>query len=189
MNKILENFQMQVLQLDKQKIMLVLVIFATLVYLDLAYLLGMQFNMIKQTGKKTVTIKGEIANLKREMVRIQQLKITQQTQAVKERKKLISQEEIVPLLSEISSLANKNNVKIIQMRPAMDTSGKQTVGSFFPVSISLELTSNYHSLGGFLDKLEQLDKFIAVESLSISRQGNDYFNERINVGLKTYVRQ
>jgi len=55
--------------------------------------------------------------------------------------------------------------------------------------ISIELSSDYHSLGRFINELENSDVLLAVLSLKMISQPLNYFKQRVNLVLVTYVKK
>ncbi|MDI6605882.1 MAG: hypothetical protein QME65_01900, partial [Candidatus Omnitrophota bacterium] len=87
----------------------------------------------------------------------------------------------------------KNNaVELIQMKPSRQNSpaAKDKVAKtekFTPILIKLDILCGYHELGHFINDLENNPVFMAVEDLKITPQQKDYFKQKVELALKTYV--
>jgi len=181
--------QIQALKLDKQKILLIVVATLLLAYLDFSFLVSLQSDSLKQLDLKIGKTKSDIDTTKRELIRMQQLEGSpKKGRAVI--KEFITEEEIPMLLSEISNIANKDKIKIVQIEPLKNPERAPDSGAgsnLLPIAIDLEVTGGYHQLGAFLSDLENSANFIAVNQISIISQGDDYNIQRISLRLITYA--
>ena len=110
--------------------------------------------------------------------------------AVVKSTQIISEGQIVDLLQEISDLANKNDIKIAQIRPSREAAGqKQPYGTdkYIPLFINLEMTCDYHSLGRFINALENARILMVVQEFKIQTQSADYMKQKVTLVLRTYV--
>ena len=182
--------------MDKQKVILALVVCLLLVYVDFTFVIRAQFRGIKTMGPKIAKLHKDIDTLNRELA---SLKTTAPAQAeMKKReelarsKKLITEDEIPLLLEEISDISNTNGVKIVQMRPAKDPRAKEELVlgvRVFPVTVALDLLCGYHTFGSFMAAVENSTRFMAVQELKITNDPADYMNHRVSLVFKTYVRK
>ena len=182
------------IQLDKQKKILIVIFFVLIVYVDLAFILKAQTAGINNLKPKIGRLKNDLANLNRDLENMRVAKNKQSLaaqKAVVKSSKIIQEGQVSGLLQEISSLANKFDIKIIQIRPNRDILfGKPAVpggDKFTALLINLDLICDYHSLGKFINELENSLVFIGVAELKISMQVPDYMKQRVNLVLKTYV--
>jgi len=165
-------------------------------FIDFAFIIKLQFRYIKGVTPKIVQLKTNIDNFSRDLARMQDM----QSRKVKSKqekgptvKKIISQEEIPLLLQFISNIANKYNIRIMQIRPSRDVAKTkedkaQTAAlKFGPFSIALVLSCDYHRLGQFINDLENAEYLFSVEELRISPGPVDYLNQNVNLVLRTYV--
>mgnify|MGYP001593020126 CR=1 FL=1 len=109
-------------------------------------------------------------------------------------KKIISSEKLVSLLQDLSDIDNKNEVKIEQIKPFKDSQiAKQDkiagIDNLQPVLITLDLTGDYHHFGKFINDIEGAQVFIAVQSMKISSGAGEYFKQKVNLVLRTYVKK
>jgi len=191
------------LQLDNKKIILIIVVFCAVVYIDYSFLLKPQIAGSSSMTPKIAKLKQDLDSLSRDLARMRESKSKQAETAkkLKQIKKVISEAQISALLNDISRLANKNEVKINQIRPSKETQvqpaqpGKVTEPvKFTPFFIKLDLVADYHRLGRFIGDLENAPVFISVQDFKISSQlaqgtGQvDYGKQNVDITLVTYVK-
>ena len=58
-----------------------------------------------------------------------------------------------------------------------------------PVIITLDLTCGYHSLGSFINALENAGQYIDVQDMKIIRDPHNYLLQNVNLVLKTYAKK
>ena len=179
------------LELDNKKIIFIILICLVIIYVDFAFLIKMQFQTINSIASKVTTLKKDIDNLNRNLVLMQQNQ-KKQTAPVKI-KKIISQDDMPKLFQSISDIANKHNVKITELKPtAQEAKTKESAdsvqGEFKPQLLALDVSGGYHSLGSFINDLENADEFIVVENFKIMPQ-QDYFRHKASLVLRTYVKK
>jgi len=182
-----------------KKLIVTLVSCIVVICLDVAFLLRLQDSSIRGVKLKVAGLKQNLETWGKESKQAQELK-NKQAQSEKRTpagaKKIISEGEVASLLQDISTLANKNEVKITQMKPLKETAGllrQEKDASIstkaFPLLVVLEGYADYHKLGRFVNDLENADTFIAVQDLKIVFQQASYFKQKISLALRTYVRK
>lgn len=187
---------LETLELDNKKIILVILFSVLVLYLDINFVFKNQLGALKKIEPTIVGLKKNLENLKSDLVKMQELKKKQigpPEKAVKA-KKIIPSEQLASLLQNLSDIANKNDVKIEQVKPAKDTQiSKQDklpgMDKFQPVLITLDLESDYHNLGKFINDIENGKIFISVQSAKITSQQADFFKQKVNLVLRTYVKK
>ncbi|MDD4899677.1 MAG: type 4a pilus biogenesis protein PilO [Candidatus Omnitrophica bacterium] len=180
------------LELDKQKITLIVFVLAFIVYADFAFVVKVQSGLSKKLSGKITKVSQDLKKFKKDAAEIESTKARQGV--LKQiAKKIISEEEIGGLLSSISDIANKHNIRIIQIKPnrqvPVQSKKNQPVTSATPLLVNLELITNYHSLGTFISNLEDEQIFFSVKGVKISRLAKDPFNENVSLELVTYVKK
>ena len=181
------------IQLDKQKKILIVIFFVLIVYVDVAFILKAQTSGINSLEPKIGRLKNDLTNLNRDLENMRVSKNKQNLAAQKEvikSSKIISEGQISGLLQEISSEANKFDIKIVQIRPNREVqAGKPIIpgDKFTAFLINLDLICDYHNLGKFINELENSLVFIGVQELKISTQLPDYMKQKVSLVLKTYV--
>lgn len=185
------------IQLDKKKIIAGAIILLLLLYVDFAFILKSQFNLWKSVNPKISQLKKDIKKLNDDLAILStSIKGKQETQETTQRtaEKIIREEKIPNLLEEISKIANKREVKIMQIKPLSHPPTAKpelttATTKLFPVSIKLDLLGGYHQLGKFINDLENASVFMEVENLTISSQSTSIMTQQIELTLKTYVKK
>lgn len=184
--------------LDSKKIILIIITCLIITYLDFNFFMAFQLKMLKNLNPRIIKVKADLSQLDKESANMQDLKSKQVSPGAapsSEIKKVISEEDTPSLLKAISDAANINDVRITQMKPLKAAEGKDAkapadTGKLTPLLITLDLTGAYHHLGRFINDLENVEIFIAVENLKITPQGSaDYLKQKAGLVLKTYVKK
>ena len=177
-------------QLNKQMVILIMLIFAAVVYVDFSFVISTQSRSLQGIDAKIKQTVSSIASLNRDLVVMKTKKKEQAQQFAKAPvKKIISDSEFVLLLNDISKKANKFNMKIVQLKPGQISPKDidKNRGKPQTMAISMDLIGNYHSLGAFINSLENSKEFIAVSGIKIGHQDSNYLVENISLDLYTYV--
>lgn len=185
------------IQLDKKKIIAGVVILLFLLYIDFAFILKSQFNLWKSVNPKIAQLKKDIKKLNDDLAILStSIKGKQETQETDQitAEKIIREEKIPNLLEEISKIANKREVKIMQIKPLSHPPTAKpelttATTKLFPVSIKLDLLGGYHQLGKFVNDLENAGVFMEVDTLRISSESTSIITQQIELTLKTYVKK
>jgi Tfp pilus assembly protein PilO len=180
-------------ELDNKKLLAIILCSLFILYIDLNFLMKTQLKSLGALNKKITQLKKDLGAFKKDSTTIQDLKNKKATPLLKA-KKLISDEQAVSLLQDISNLANKNDIAVIHLKPSKDLSGSPQakapgIENSVPLTISLELTCGYHNLGRFINDLENSTIFIAVQEIKIASQSQDYLRQRVSLILRTYVKK
>ena len=176
------------LELDNKKILLIGLISILVIYVDYSYIIKLQFRSLRNTNSKIVRLEKDIGNISKDLTKMQQFKTkpadASQWSAAKN-KIIISKEQVAPLLEDISAIANKNNIKIMQIKPLKESKGKDvTTGS---VLISLDLVGNYHNLWAFVNEIENALELMAVEGMKMEPDSMNYLQQKVNLILRAYL--
>lgn len=191
MKNLLDKFKPQ----DKKKMVFVFLGSAVVFYLFYSFLIKGQLQAIKQKQPQIIKLKRSLDTLNKELAQVQGLKNKQEKlDKSLQAKKIISEEEKVPLLLDISDAAKRNNIQIIQLKHAEEpqTSRREKAVSAVkaqPLLITLDLSCDYHSLGKFINDMENMQAFIAVQGMRMTAQPPDYLKQKVNLVLRVYVRK
>lgn len=179
------------LEIDKKKLLLITIAWFFILYIDFNYLLKLQLNAIRVSGKKVTQLNKDIVNLNKEMAQLKNKQSGSKGAARLKERRLINEEQMPVLLQKIASVANKNKVAVLKIDPSREQKSQEgkpvPLPGITPFFISLDLIADYHSLGSFISGLENLEDFLAVQDIRITRDEKDYFKEKIALTLKTYV--
>lgn len=171
--------------LDNKKI-------AIIVICSLIAFYFINLSIIKLQNKGIKAKYTEIAEIRKKITDIRELerrKKEVKPGAAEVVKEIVSEDQITSLLQGISDLANKNNIKISQIRPSKDLKDEAPPASLKAVGIMLELSGNYFSLINFMNSLENDKILFIAQSLKIFPDSGDYLLQKINLTLKTYVKK
>jgi len=179
------------IQLDKQKKILIVIFAVFIVYVDTNYIFKAQMAGLKSLTPKITRLEKDLKNLNRDLENMRTAKgkpVLETAKAANGPAKIITESQISGLLQDISSAANKFDVKIIQIRPLRET-GKSVIpgDKFTPILINLDLICDYHNLGKFINSLENAPVFMGVAELKISTRLPDYLKQKVSLVIRTYV--
>ena len=185
------------LELDNKKIFLIVLICVIFLYLDFSLIFKSQLQALKIREPKISALKRDLGNFAKDTAKMAELKKKQIEPAQKSGvkiKKIISSEHLASLLQDLSDIANKNGLKIEQIKPSKDSQiSKQDkiagTDNLRPVLITLDLTGDYHRFGKFINNIEDVQAFIAVQGMKISSPKGEYFTQKFNLVLRTYVKR
>jgi len=188
--------KLKAFKMDKKKIFLIALVALLILYVDFAFIIRSQLKNIKTLGPKIIRLKSDVDNLAKDLLLMQDLerrqgKDKQQIEAPGP-KEIISEDKLLVLLQDISDFANKHRVKIMQINTSKDTKAKEEVIAglrLLPINITLDLSCGYHSLGNFINALENARKFIEVQDMKIIRDRDNYLLQKVNLVLKTYAKK
>lgn len=179
------------IQLDKQKQVLIIIFCVLIVYADINYILKAQIAGLKSLDPKISRLEKDLKNLNRDL---ENMRVAKGKPALEARKsasrssKIITESQVSGLLQDISSEANKFDVRIIQIRPSRETGKPLIAGDkFTPTLINLDLICDYHNLGKFINSLENSPVFMGVAELKISARMPDYLKQKVTLVIRTYV--
>ncbi|MDD5476641.1 MAG: type 4a pilus biogenesis protein PilO [Candidatus Omnitrophica bacterium] len=185
----LDNIQN--IQLDKQKKILIIIFCFFIVYVEANYILKAQIAGLKSLEPKIALLEKDLKNLNRDL---ENMRVSKGKPALEARKaasrssKIITEDQVSGLLQDISSAANKFDVKIIQIRPSRETGKSAIAGDkFTPILINLDLICDYHNLGKFINNLENSPVFMGAVELKISARMPDYLKQKASLVIRTYV--
>lgn len=179
------------IQLDQQKKIMIVIFAVLIIYVDTSYILKPQIAGLNNLNPKIARLENDLKNLNRDLANMRSAKnkpAQDANQAANRSTKIISESQISGLLQEIAIVANKFDVKIIQVRPARDTSKAALPGDkLIPILINLDLVCDYHSLGKFINRLENDPVFMGITDFKIAADAVDLIKQKISLVVRTYV--
>jgi hypothetical protein len=179
--------------LNKQKKIIIAVCLVLIAYVDGASILKAQRAGISRLDPKIARLNADLANLK---TGLEKMRLARENPGSSVQKKaarslrILAQSQISELLQEISTAANKFDIKITQLRPSRQAQKEKSApgqDKLIPMLINLDMTCDYHNLGRFIQALENSAVFMGVQELEISTQLPDYMKQKVALVLKTYV--
>lgn len=176
---------------ENKRLALIIMVSVVVLYIDYSFIIRLQLASIRSTSTKSIKLSKDLNALNKDLALMQ--KSQQEAQkSGKKTKKIISEGELTALLQDIFKLANKDNVKINQIKPVRDQKAKEEAfGSLkaIPITLVLDISSVYHEFGSFINDLENAEQFLAVQELRILRTKEDYLRQYVSLKLKTYVKK
>jgi Tfp pilus assembly protein PilO len=184
------------LKLDNKKMILIAAACLIILYIDFTFVMKLQFNGIRGVSSKIAGLKKDIANLSKDLSKLQALdkdqgKVVSDSKITKS-KEVVSEDKILLVLQEISSIGNDKRVRITRLNTSKDAKAQEEViagEKLLPVIITLDLSCSYHAFGNFLNAIEDAQYFIEVQDIRVMRNPHDYLLENINLTLKTYAKK
>jgi len=182
------------INLDNKKIILILIFFLIIVYMDFTFIMGMQLKSIRAAGPNIKNLEENITALTKDLNNMKNLKnkgidVKQKPHA--KVKKFILEGEIASLLRDISDIADKYKIKITQIKPSKAQRGRfdktSEAAKLNPLLINLDLSCDYHRLGHFINDLESSEIFITLEKLKVFSRREDFNTQDVDMVLRTYV--
>ncbi len=191
---------------EKKQTILLVVTFVIIAFLDVVFLLPLQTKSLKQVSVKNAALKKDIDLFSTELAEQEKI-LADAAKGVKQEKakprKLISIEQAPLLMKEISDIANKHKIKIVQIasaqgQPEKEKKSKTTkqakAAKAAPPSapfllVSMEIVSDFHHFGAFINDLENAESFMSVQSVKIARHAINPAAQKTNLVIKAYVRK
>lgn len=185
------------LKLDNKKIFLIAFVGLLILYVDFAFIMKLQLQGIRTITPKIIKLKKDVDNLAKDLSWMQDSerkasKDKKQVGGALKPKEIISEDKILLLLQEVSNLANMNKVKIMQINTSKDTKVQEEVIAgkrLLPILITLDLSCGYHSLGSFINALENAGQYIDVQDMKIICDPHDFLIQNVNLVLKIYAKR
>lgn len=177
------------IELNKKKVSLIILVCIVIICIDFIFFLKPQVKNVRELGPKIKQLKKDIEALNKDLASLQDLK-NRQNELLSKAKKIISEGQLPLLFKDISDIANKSNVKIMQMKPAAELQSEaKAQGKFLPIILAIDLSCSYHSLGKFINALETSAQFMAVQEIKIEPDTKDFLRQNVNLLIMTCVRK
>ncbi|MFA5388921.1 MAG: type 4a pilus biogenesis protein PilO [Candidatus Omnitrophota bacterium] len=109
-------------------------------------------------------------------------------------KRLPGQDQVSSLLEGFSNVAESSGVKILKVKPLetpVTSASKQKAATeaYAEFPILIEARAGFHQLGDFVNKLENMDRFIKIMDIDITGVDKDPRRHDIKIRIVTYVLQ
>ena len=141
----------------------------------------------KKTGVTALKTPREEPEVVEEKVK----KLKEQIEALKG--EVFWETDISRFLNQITQLASDLKINFVSLKPEAASSssekGKELPDDYLltEVPISLTIKSNYDDLVEFIKRIEQSDKFIAIESLTIDTDRQDIYSHNVRIDLSIFM--
>lgn len=178
-------------ELDIKKLVAISLFSFMFVYADSFILLPMQIKAVKANKQNRARLEGQIKALKQELESIKNNRIDVAKEKKLEIKTSLNEDQVPLLMNNISNIANKNAVKIMQIRPVKEVRPDvaPSLGSLAPLSIIMDLSCDYHHCGKFISLLENAKQFIKVSELRIMPGDASNSKQSFYTVVITYVKK
>lgn len=176
---------------DKQKLIAVGIAFAVIVYVDFSFVLKAQVKSLTVVKTKVAKLQADLLAIKRDASAMQ---LSQSKHnSTMQKKNIVSEGELLSLLEKVSEIAKNNGVSVFQINPQKSSRPSVSAGAqqatFISVYIKLDLACGYHSLGAFINDLENNEYAVSIEDIKISPdRSSGGQRQRVTLTLKTYVK-
>ncbi|MFC1667734.1 type 4a pilus biogenesis protein PilO [Candidatus Omnitrophota bacterium] len=181
---------------EKQKVFILFgIIGITVLMLYYNFLLRPQFRTFIVNNREFRAVRGRVVGARALIAN--ESRIKKQYENVKKEsgifeKRLPAQDEIPSLLEDFSNIAEFSGVKILKIKPLElpdDVYGYEAGARLYSeVPILIEARSSYHQCGVFINKIENMDRFIKINGIDIRSSSRDPRHHDIRLKLVTYIR-
>lgn len=176
---------------EKQKLMVLFGIFGIaglMAYFNL--LLAPQFSGFIRNNREFHTVRARVNSAK--VLIASEDRIRKQFEGLKEQSGLLeerfpAQDEVSSLLGDFSGIAESSGVKILKIKPlevAGDVSASELYSEF---PILIEARAGYHQCGTFINKLENMERFIRIDEVDIKGRPDDPRRHDILLRVSTFL--
>lgn len=181
------------ISVEKRKFLIISLTSAALLLLDILFILRPLINKAYDLKSQVVSIKNNIANLNKQisMLDSQTKKLGMlTTDKTNYEKKFPKEEEVPALLESLSTIAKRSSVDIIAVKPVKIEAKEQMekiAGIFHEIPIEILAKGGYHQLGQFINRLENLDRFMEVIDIEIVRDNTTPRRHYLRLLVSTYI--
>lgn len=179
---------------DKQKKLIISIVLIIVFVLDFAFILKPQIQILGRVSKKASVLKRQFQEAQKDIAQKSDFenKLTLLKSKFKDfGSSIVLEEELPSILEEISRTANQTFVKITQIKPVKDEKKAILKGdsglTYFQIPILIDAQSGYHSLGKFLNEIDNFPQIMKIVGLEITANPEDSARHLVRLTLETYV--
>ena len=177
--------------MKKNERIILFVIAALGILIGYYYLLTPQIARISLLRKNITQKKAEIQKAKIMISKKPQLEREFQTvqELIEEYQKRMPGEDKIPnFLSSLTDIANEHKVKLMSIDPGkLKTSGKANIYTEYPIALGIK--GGYHQIARFVNKLENLERFVKIYHISITSDKKDELKHNADIYLSIFIFQ
>ena len=143
--------------------------------------------------KKIEELTGQIVQEKVNLVQLEKIARTKDVlmqEVSKMREEIDYYEKRIPsekgtswLLMELSRIARETGIRYVSIVPAEEKKEE----SYVRIPIQVQIKCGYHSLGRFLSRIENSQRFMTVDNLTISPDGSNPLRHNIILKISTFM--
>ena len=177
--------------MKKNERIILFVIAALGILVGYYYLLTPQIARISLLRKNITQKKAEIQKAKAMIAKKPQLEREFQTvqKLIKEYQKRMPGEDKIPdFLSSLTDIANEHKVKLMSIDPGkLKKSGKTSIYTEYPIALGIK--GGYHQIARFMNKLENLERFVKINHINIISDKKDELKHTADIYLSIFIFQ
>ena len=96
------------------------------------------------------------------------------------------EDKIPNFLSSLTDIANEHKVKLMSINPAkLKISDKTSVYTEYPIALGIK--GGYHQIARFVNKLENLERFVKINHISIASDKDDALKHTADIYLSIFI--
>jgi Tfp pilus assembly protein PilO len=144
---------------------------------DVVFILPSQFSQIRKAHKETVEMKSKIVSLEKDLSSKEKF-IRQEKELLRQVKdsqgRIVLEEDASFIMAEINRISKGLNLRIISIQPKpLRRKAKRGQAEFYYLPFAVRLSSGYHNLAGFLNRVEGLDFSLVLKEISVQGEYPD----------------
>lgn len=163
--------------MKKNKIIIIFSSLAAFVLIECFLILPLQISKLKNTSKDLTQLSSKLENLKEDMKNKEKFieeKDSFQKKLRNIQGRFLPKEAASIIMSEINNLSKDMDLDILSVKPQdLEEISKTKKATFYYLPVGLKMFANYHRLGVFLNRLENLGLALRVKELEITGEFPD----------------
>ena len=181
---------------DNRAYQIIAAVIAGYVFFALAfYFIGIKPKIVKVQELKAQISEKQIFLSKAGPIQLQQEKISEAALRIQELKrdiiyyerKLPTEKDIPDLLQNLSATATETGVKLLEIEKKQEIREERGQTFYITVPFNLVFKGGYHNIGSFVNKLENAERFMKIQHLTIKGDAKDPFEHRAEAVVLTYI--
>lgn len=149
--------------------------------------------MSRPKFKEIKRLDGEIGKAKQELEETQKIarikdQLITEIKSLREsidyyERRIPSEKAMSWLLIELSRVARETGIRYLSITPQAEDRKE----SYTRVPIRIEIQCGYHNLGRFLSKIENSQRFMSVDNITISPDSSNPLKHRVSMTISTFM--
>ncbi len=188
----------------KEKAISIIIISVLIIFIVFQFIMRPSIRTLKDLNQKVLRVKEGLKNSESLLARKSKIEgefLSAQARLEELKLTLPLRSEMPNVLQEISRLASESKIKILKLEPLkMEKSPQITAGPqtgqaatqtaptiYIEVPIKLEARGSYHSIGEFINKVEDAKNIMSIRDLEIKSNSSDIMNHDARLLIVAYV--
>ncbi len=178
---------------EKNKNLIIVSALVVIFIFDVIILMKPQIAILSKLSSKSAALNRDLRDAKKAVAsqKDTENKLALLKVKVKEWGSAVTPEEELPsVLEGISRIANQTSTKITQIKPIKEEKApilKSASGTYYKIPILIEAQCGYHSLGKFLNELENGQVIMKIIALEIVANPADIMHHLVKLTVQTFV--